>query len=140
MSRGDSFLSRWSRRKRRSREPAIRERTPQAAQPPPALPPPDALQFESDFAAFMQAQVEETVRRAALKKLFGDPRFNVMDGLDIYIDDYSREDPIPQAMLAQLEHAKDTLFSAQAPEAPPAAESEEAAAEATEEKEDSENA
>jgi hypothetical protein len=58
----------------------------------------------------MQAKVEEGVKRAALKKLFSDPRFNVMDGLDTYIDDYSKDDPIPQAMLAQLEHAKSTLF------------------------------
>jgi hypothetical protein len=58
----------------------------------------------------MQAKVEEGVKRAALKKLFSDPRFNVMDGLDTYIDDYSKDDPIPQAMMASLEHAKTTLF------------------------------
>jgi hypothetical protein len=34
-----------------------------------------------------------------------------MDGLDIYIDDYSREDPIPAAMLAGLEHAKRALLA-----------------------------
>ena len=41
----------------------------------------------------------EDVRRAALKKLFSDPRFNVMDGLDVYIDDYSKTEPIPPEML-----------------------------------------
>ena len=105
----DSFLKRWSRRKRAAAvaAPAV----PPAAQPPLAeLPPVEALDFESDFGAFMHEKVDERVRRLALKKLFSDPRFNVMDGLDIYIDDYTREDPIPAGMLAQLEHARVTLF------------------------------
>ena len=62
----------------------------------------------------------ERVRRAALKKLFSDARFNVMDGLDIYIDDYSKEDPIPPALLAQLEHVRGTLFGPQPEERGPA--------------------
>ena len=41
-----------------------------------------------------------------MKKLFADPHFNVMDGLDIYIDDYSKPDPIPTPMLRQLASAK----------------------------------
>jgi hypothetical protein len=46
------------------------------------------------------------VRNAALKKLFADPHFNLMDGLDVYIDDYSKPDPLPPEMLAQLASAK----------------------------------
>jgi hypothetical protein len=42
--------------------------------------------------------------------MFGDPHFNVMDGLDTYIDDYSKPDPIPAAMLRQLNQAKDLLL------------------------------
>jgi len=49
------------------------------------------------------------VRRAALKKLFSDPRFNVMDGLDVYVDDYSKSEPIPPAMLAGLRQAQKIL-------------------------------
>jgi hypothetical protein len=41
-----------------------------------------------------------------MKKLFTDPRFNVMDGLDIYIDDYSIADPIPESMLRQMAGAE----------------------------------
>jgi hypothetical protein len=103
------FLRRWSRRKQDAATQAA-ETKPAPAGEAPALPSPDSLTFESDFKAFMQAKVAEGVKRAALKKLFSDPRFNVMDGLDTYIDDYSKDDPIPQAMLAQLEHAKSTLF------------------------------
>jgi hypothetical protein len=46
------------------------------------------------------------VRNAAMKKLFADPHFNVMDGLDTYIDDYGKPDPIPPEMLRQLVSGK----------------------------------
>ena len=47
--------------------------------------------------------------RAALKRLFTDPHFNVMDGLDVYIDDYSKTEPIPPAMMAGLRQAQNIL-------------------------------
>jgi len=62
----------------------------------------ESLTFESDFAAFLRPGVDDKVKRAALKQLFRDPRFNVMDGLDTYIDDYTKADPIPPDMLADL--------------------------------------
>jgi hypothetical protein len=37
-----------------------------------------------------------------MKTLFSDPHFNVMDGLDIYIDDYSKPDPLPPGMLEKM--------------------------------------
>jgi len=64
------------------------------------------LTGDSDFKPFMAGNVGQEVRNAAMKKLFTDPRYNVMDGLDIYIDDYSKADPIPQAMLRQMVGAK----------------------------------
>lgn len=68
------------------------------------LPPVETLTPDSDFSAFFDAKgsVGETVKRAALKQLLRDPRFNVMDGLDTYIDDYTREDPIPESVLKRL--------------------------------------
>ncbi len=36
-----------------------------------------------------------------------------MDGLDTYIDDYTKNDPIPEEMLKTLEHARSTLFPPQ---------------------------
>jgi hypothetical protein len=102
----DTFLRRWSQRKHASRSAAPKAGTAEA----PALPSVESLDFDSDFKAFMHAKVDEAVKRAALRRLFSDPRFNVMDGLDIYIDDYSIEDPIPAAMLAGLEHARATLL------------------------------
>ena len=112
----EKFLSRWSRRKRAAAKPAASAPAPMPALPPETLPAPERLTFESDFESFLHDKVEESVKRAALKKLFADPRFNVMDGLDVYIDDYSKDDPIPEAMLAQLEHSKATLAGGRVPE------------------------
>ena len=64
------------------------------------------LTQDSDFTPFMARDVGPDVRNAAMKKLFTDPHYNVMDGLDIYIDDYSKSDPIPEAMLRQMVGAK----------------------------------
>jgi hypothetical protein len=61
---------------------------------------------DSDFSAFMAQGVDKKVRALAMKKLFTDPHFNVMDGLDTYIDDYNRADPLQAALLASLQHAK----------------------------------
>lgn len=93
------------------------------------------LTKDSDFKPFMAGNVGPEVRNAAMKKLFADPHFNVMDGLDIYIDDYSRPDPIPESMLRQMTSAKFlNLFDEEEkdekhkdpqvqPDAPPAGES-----------------
>ena len=73
------------------------------------LPPVESLSLSSDFTAFLKDEVSEALRRKALHKLFSDPHFNQMDGLDIYIDDYSRPDPIPPEILAKLQHAREWL-------------------------------
>lgn len=81
---------------------------PQADEPLPALSLDDVklLTKDSDFKPFMAQNVGPDVRNAAMKKLFEDPHFNIMDGLDIYIDDYSISEPIPESMLRQMASAK----------------------------------
>ena len=74
--------------------------------PPPTLADVAALTGESDYARFMAPGVDSGVRNAAMKKLFSDPRFNVMDGLDVYIDDYSKPDPLPLEMLKKLRQSE----------------------------------
>ena len=64
------------------------------------------LTTESDFSPFVSRAVAPRVRNAAMKKLFADPHFNVMDGLDTYIDDYSVPDPLPVAMLRKMASAR----------------------------------
>lgn len=70
--------------------------------PLPTLDDARALTPHSDFQPFMQPGVASDVRNAAVKKLFTDPHFNVMDGLDIYIDDYNTPDPMPAGMLQKM--------------------------------------
>ncbi len=119
MATDERFLTRWSRLKAQS----ARETDAPAAAPAPApaaavdapLPPVDSLDFSCDFAAFLGARVEESVKRAALKTLFRSAHFNEMDGLDVYIDDYGRFDPIPSEMLERLNQAKGLLFDEKEP-------------------------
>jgi hypothetical protein len=77
-----------------------------AATPAPSLADTEALTPASDFRPFMGQGVAPEVKNAAMKKLFADPHFNVMDRMDIYIDDYSQPDPLPLAMLRQMNGAK----------------------------------
>lgn len=113
----EDFLSRWSRLKRDAKEQSPGQESPPGNQLPaprlvdpdtplPQLPPLDQLTLDSDYRDFFHPKVDEKVRLAALKKLFSDPHFNVMDGLDVYIDDYSKPDPLPAAMLATLRQAQ----------------------------------
>lgn len=105
----EGFLGRWSRVKAEAREIEAAPPTPAqapAGDEPPELPPVEELTLDSDFSGFFHPKVDEDVRRSALRKLFSDPHFNVMDGLDTYIDDYSKTEPIPAAMLASLKQAQ----------------------------------
>jgi hypothetical protein len=77
-----------------------------AAAPPPTLADAHALTPDSDFTRFVRPDVAPEVKNAAMKKLFSDPHFNVMDRLDVYIDDYNKPDPLPPSMLKQLASAK----------------------------------
>lgn len=126
-----NFFSRWSRRKVqvRSGEPLppeppaprpVAAATPVAVVAPPAVEAPvpaekpeeappaltlddvARLTPESDFSSFVARGVSPEVRNAAVKKLFTDPRYNVMDGLDIYIDDYSKPSPLSVADMAKM--------------------------------------
>ena len=130
----DGFLGRWSQRKQdvRTGKPLIEPEKPEivvkaavpsankqheqapniaATEEKPETPLPTMadvhqLTAESDFSPFVAKNVSSEVRNSAMKKLFTDPHYNVMDRLDIYIDDYSQPDPIPQAMLRQMVSAK----------------------------------
>jgi hypothetical protein len=125
----DNFFSRWSRRKQgleseaesnkpaqeTSASPAARvdaqstsSKTSGTAQdlpkaePLPTLEDVQQLTPKSDFQSYMRQGVPGEVRNAAMKKLFTDPHFNVMDGLDIYIGDYNTPDPLPAGMLEKM--------------------------------------
>ncbi|MGJ7495593.1 DUF3306 domain-containing protein [Variovorax sp. RT4R15] len=146
----EGFLGRWSRRKLEVQEQEKKDLLPPPAEesggggmaalapvasPHPGLPPEGegetpppltladtaSLTIDSDFKPFLARAVAPEVKNAALKKLFADPHFNVMDRLDIYIDDYSNPAPLPESTLRQMASAKFlNLFQEEEPEAVPA--------------------
>jgi hypothetical protein len=106
-------------------EIAISTVRPAAPVDPLTLPPVETLAADADFTAYLQPNVDEAVRRQALKRIFADPRFNVMDGLDVYIDDYTKTVPIPPELLERLMKSAFAFNPPQAPgnappESPPA--------------------
>ena len=122
------FFSRWSQRKQAVKLGLAEEEKPQPKNPEPVqskaaplatsqqdaadnkaepvklptLADVEQLTPQSDFSSFMSQGVSPEVRNAAMKKLFTDPHYNVMDGLDIYIGDYNTPDPMPAGMLAKM--------------------------------------
>ena len=141
------FLARWSQRKALARQggeaslpaeperaapvpapasaPVVAEAVPPEPAPAPEPPPPQAdvaqLTPAADFSRFVAQGVQPEVRNAALKTLFTDPHFNVMDGLDTYIDDYSQPSPLPAAMLRKMAQARFLGLVTEEPEVPPPA-------------------
>ena len=126
----ESFVSRWSRRKQEP--PAVKvseddglksqaqsvsstaiseDALPVSVSEPLELPDLASLTPQSDFKPFMQAGVATATRNAALKKLFADPQFNVMDGLDTYIGDYTQSEPIPAEWLKTMWQSRATLLN-----------------------------
>ncbi len=141
---GEPFLSRWSRRKTASKAGAAGptadavpaqagtqadsalsiDAPPGAPAEPEPLPPVESLTPESDFAAFMKPEVDPSLKRQAFKKLIEDPRFNVMDGLDVYVDDYSKPDPLPEGWLEKIGAVRYLgIFKEEAEEGPDAVKS-----------------
>jgi hypothetical protein len=116
----EGFLQRWSRLKADpaaaalpvvpEMEPAPLAEAPAAEVPLPTLADAAELNAGSDYSAFVARGVDSAVRRLAMKKLFADPHFNLIDGLDIYMGDYNLPDPVSPEMLASLSHAKN-LFA-----------------------------
>jgi uncharacterized protein DUF3306 len=117
IKKGETFLGRWSRLKHEAASAAPAPPVPgPATGSAPELPPLEQLSFESDFKGFLHPEVKEGLRRQALKKLFGDPHFNRMDGLDVYIDDYNIPDPLPEGMLENLTQYQSLLRQREEPE------------------------
>ncbi len=119
----EGFFRRWSRLKATGETPdaapappapvpveAAAPAEPEApARPPPTLDEAARLTPDCDFSAYVAKDVDKTVQRLALKKLFADPHFHAVDGLDMYMSDYNQASPMAPAMLASLQHAPGLL-------------------------------
>lgn len=92
--------------------PALRPDPSAAGQPQaqaktlPTLEDAARLTPDADFSAFVGKGVDKSVQRLALKTLFADPHFNLIDGLDVYMNDYNKASPLTPVMLASLQHAQ----------------------------------
>lgn len=82
-----------------SETPRQTDTLPKESAPLPSV---ESLSAESDYSPFMAREVDPATRNAAMKKLFTDPHYNVMDGLDIYIDDYGKPDPLPESWIQKM--------------------------------------
>ncbi len=121
----ENFLSRWSRLKAAERagiEPqssvgdashvvadASATDDPPGSREQPELtdadmPPLESLSGESDVSGFLAKGISEGLRRAALRKLFHSPKFNVCDGLDDYCDDFTNFAPLGSTITADMRH------------------------------------
>ena len=68
-----------------------------------------AVEKGGDIKAFMVDKVSAELKNKAFKALFSRPEFNVMDGLDIYIDDYNKFTPLSQEDIAKMALSKQLL-------------------------------
>jgi len=104
--REESFLQRWSQRKLDASISTEKEQVevlqldannddlssepPQLELTDEDMPPLETLDENSDYSVFFSPKVSETLRQQALHKLFHFERFNVLDGLNDYDDDYTQ--------------------------------------------------
>lgn len=68
-----------------------------------------AVEQGGNIKAFMVDKVSTELRNKAFKALFSRPEFNVMDGLDIYIDDYNKFTPLTQEDIGKMTLSKQLL-------------------------------
>ena len=125
----EGFLSRWSRLKNAERS-GVGEEPEQDIAAPAALsvddgateetesapltdadmPPLESLSGNSDVSGFLSKGVSEGLRRAALRKLFHSPKFNVCDGLDDYCEDFTNFPALGSTITADMRHHMERLL------------------------------
>lgn len=73
------------------------------------LPHPDTLDRNSDFSVYLKRRVSSAFRRAAMRRLFSSPEFNVRDGLDDYDEDYTQFQSLGNTVTAHMRHHEERL-------------------------------
>jgi hypothetical protein len=109
---GEGFLRRWSRRKHHAPVAAEPAAAPQPESPPAPIdnkrdedmPPLEELDENSDFSGFLSEGVSEKLRKAALRRLFHLPGFNVTDGLDDYDEDFTNFELLGDIVTCDMRH------------------------------------
>jgi hypothetical protein len=122
----ETFLERFHRRKTAARQVTEASQVPPAdanedapvrpqaepePEPEPApdptdadMPPLETLTADSDYRGFLSPKVSESLRRAALRRLFHGSAFNVIDELDDYAEDFTTFEALGDIVTADMRH------------------------------------
>jgi len=112
----EDFLRRWSRRKAAEEENANKSEPTSASEPVESepeqqplktdadMPPVESIDESTDMRDFFSPEVSDNLRQAALRKLFHLPKFNIVDGLDDYDDDFTTFAPLGDIITADMRH------------------------------------
>ena len=116
----ETFLERFHRRKSAARQVTEASQAPPAetaetavvppqAEPAPEptdadMPPLETLTADSDYRGFLSSKVSESLRRAALRRLFHGSAFNVIDELDDYAEDFTTFAALGDIVTADMRH------------------------------------
>ena len=68
------------------------------------MPPLESLGEDDDYSGFMSTGVSEELRNLALRKLFRSAKFNVVDGLNDYDDDFTNFEPLGDIITSDMRH------------------------------------
>lgn len=68
------------------------------------LPALESLDHTSDLSVFFAQDVPAALKRAALRRVFALPKYNVRDGLDDYDDDYTQFEPLGDTVTADMRY------------------------------------
>jgi len=144
----DSLLHRWSKQKSQTKDQPESDQLPSsgsaAAETSQSaiaavedsesgdsevveLPALESLNEDSDYSMFMSPQVEEGVRKLALRKLFKSPIFNVVDGLNDYDDDFTTFEALGDIVTSDMKFHEERKKAEQAAKEREMAESSESA-------------
>jgi len=85
----------------------------QAAAPSLELPPLASLTAESDFSAFMQPGVDSALRSAALRKMWQNPIYGVVDDLDPFRADFAAFTPLGDIITSDMKFHAERLLREQ---------------------------
>lgn len=125
----ESRLHRWSKHKTRAREEESNPENPQPDETPDAqavaltegkeegreereteektpveLPPLESLEDDSDYSMFMSDEVDEKIKKLALRRLFKAAIFNVRDGLNDYDEDFTTFEELGDIVTSDMKY------------------------------------
>ena len=91
---------------------------------PVELPPIESLDDDSDYSMFMFPEVDEGLKKIALRKLFKAPFFNVVDGLNDYDEDFTTFEALGDIVTSDMKFHEERKKAEQALEQQQSVESE----------------